>query len=221
MERTGELRPHRHPVLTARNRGRHAVGALVLLLAGLTATGVGGLGSATAVAGETAASTCTMGHGRIGGPAGPRTGTGEERIARVIAAAQAQTGQGLSYSWGGGGKGGPSCGISSPSPGGHVDHDRLGFDCSGYTLYAYWKGAGIDIGGYTGAQYSTGRRVPYAERRPGDLIFWGTEGVTSHVAIYLGDDRMLEAAPPRGSDSVHEIPVYSRNRFPSVVRVIS
>ena len=34
--------------------------------------------------------------------------------------------------------------------------------------------------------------VSLSERRRGDLIFW--EG---HVAIYLGDDRVIEAVPPR------------------------
>jgi len=79
---------------------------------------------------------CREGHGRINGPSGSTAGTAQQRVARVIAAARAMTGRGLSYSWGGGGKGGPSCGISSPSPGGHIDYNRYGFDCSGYTLYA-------------------------------------------------------------------------------------
>jgi NlpC/P60 family len=161
---------------------------------------------------------CRDGHGRINGPAGSRMGTAAERIARVIAAARSMTGKGLSYSWGGGGEGGPSCGISAPSPGGHIDYNRYGFDCSGYTLYAYWAGAGIDIGPNTGSQWSSGRVLPYSQRKPGDLIFWFSGGVSVHVAIYLGDNQMLEAAPPRGSSSVHQTSVYGSHA--SVVRVI-
>ncbi len=164
---------------------------------------------------------CGVGHGRINGPRGSTAGTAAERVARAIAVARGQVGKDLSYSWGGGGKGGPACGISSPSPGGHVDYDRFGFDCSGYTLYAFWKGAGVDIGAYTGAQYGVGRRVPYADRAVGDLIFWGSSASdTTHVAIYLGEDRILEAAPPRGTDSVHETTVYGSTRLGSVVRVL-
>ncbi|MCW2643497.1 MAG: peptidoglycan endopeptidase [Dactylosporangium sp.] len=161
---------------------------------------------------------CRDGHGRIGGPAGSTAGTPAERINRVIAAARSQTGHGLSYSWGGGGKGGPSCGISSPSPGGHYDYNVYGFDCSGYTLYAFWHGAGIDVGPNTGSQWNVGRRLPYSQRQPGDLIFWFSGGTSTHVAIYLGNDRMLEAAPPRGTGSVHETAVYGSHS--EVVRVI-
>jgi len=168
--------------------------------------------------GNTSTGDCRDGHGRINGPVGSAAGTSAERVARVIAAARAMTGRGLSYSWGGGGKGGPSCGISSPSPGGYVDYNRYGFDCSGYTLYAYWSGAGVDIGPNTGSQYNAGRRLPYSQRRPGDLIFWFSGGVTVHVAIYLGDNEMLEAAPPRGSGSVHRTSVYGSHA--EVVRVI-
>ncbi|MEV0272118.1 NlpC/P60 family protein [Hamadaea sp. NPDC050747] len=161
---------------------------------------------------------CRDGHGRISGPKGSTAGTAAQKIARVIAAAKAMTGKGLSYSWGGGGKGGPSCGISSPSPGGHIDYNRYGFDCSGYTLYAYWVGAGVDIGPNTGSQWGSGRVLPYSQRKPGDLIFWFSGGVSVHVAIYLGGNQMLEAAPPRGSSSVHQTSVYGSHA--SVVRVL-
>jgi cell wall-associated NlpC family hydrolase len=93
-----------------------------------------------------------------------------------------------------------------------------GFDCSGYTLYSFWKGAGIDIGPNTGSQWNVGRRLPYSQRRPGDLIFWFEGGTSTHVAIYVGNDRMLEAAPPRGTGSVHETAVYGSHS--QVVRVI-
>jgi NlpC/P60 family len=161
---------------------------------------------------------CRDGHGRIDGPQGPTSGTAADKIARVISAARSQTGKGLSYSWGGGGKGGPACGISSPSPGGHYDYNVYGFDCSGYTLYAFWHGAGINIGPNTGSQWNAGRRLPYSQRKPGDLIFWFEGGTSTHVAIYLGNDRMLEAAPPRGTGSVHETAVYGSHT--QVVRVI-
>jgi len=42
--------------------------------------------------------------------------------------------------------------------------------------------------------------------------------VSVHVAIYLGDNKMLEAAPPRGTSSVHETTVYGSHA--QVVRVI-
>ncbi|WP_159943854.1 MULTISPECIES: NlpC/P60 family protein [unclassified Nocardiopsis] len=165
---------------------------------------------------------CSMGHGRINGPRGSTAGTRQERIDRVVSTARAMTGRGYEYSWGAGGKGGVACGSGAISPGGYNDYNRLGFDCSGLTLYAFWKGAGIDIGSYTTAQYhsSYGTKIPFDQRQPGDLIFWGANA-SAHVAIYIGDDQMIEAAPPRNGNSVHVTSVYQGNqRMPYVVRYI-
>uniref|UniRef100_UPI00117BA725 NlpC/P60 family protein n=1 Tax=Lentzea kentuckyensis TaxID=360086 RepID=UPI00117BA725 len=45
-----------------------------------------------------------------------------------------------------------------------------------------------------------------ADRKPGDLVFWGRadndSDVTTHVALYLGDNKILEASPPRNGQSV-------------------
>jgi cell wall-associated NlpC family hydrolase len=159
----------------------------------------------------------TVGHSRNNGPAGSSTGTNAEKIQRVIAAAQSQTGKGLSYSWGAGGKGGPDCGVASLSPGGYYDYNRFGFDCSGFTEYAFWAGAGVDIGENTNQQSYQGTLLPYANRQAGDLLFWGSQGNTDHVAIYLGNGQMLEAAPPRGTGSVHQTSVYGSHSY--VVRL--
>ncbi|MEV2277462.1 NlpC/P60 family protein [Nocardiopsis sp. NPDC049922] len=152
-----------------------------------------------------AAAARAVGHGRVGGPRGSASGTPEERIRRVIDTARAQIGRGYSYSWGAGGYGGASYGISSPSPDGHYDHDVLGFDGAGLTLYAFWNGAGIDIGAHPEAQYDHGsaRRVPYGQRAPGDLVLWGdAPSSATHVALYVGGDRIIEAAPPRDTDGI-------------------
>ncbi|MTD53302.1 C40 family peptidase [Amycolatopsis pithecellobii] len=166
-------------------------------------------------------------HGRNTGPAGPSTGTTAEKLTRVLDAATSQLGKGLTYAWGAGGKGGPSSGIhhypdGDPAEG--DDYDRFGFDCSGLTLYAYWAGAGIDIGSWTGPQYQQGRAVALAQRAPGDLVFWGPDAddpsTTTHVAIYLGDDRILEAAPPRDTSSVHVASLGSHGQPLTTVRRI-
>ncbi|MEV5704541.1 NlpC/P60 family protein [Actinoallomurus sp. NPDC052274] len=149
-------------------------------------------------------------HGRNDGPAGPTGGNAQERIERVVAAATSMTGRGLSYSWGAGGKGGPSCGIADASPGGHHDYNVLGFDCSGLTLYAFWKGTGLDIGSSSSAQYRNGTKIPRDQMRRGDLIFWKTHAEhIVHVALYLGNNKIIEAAPPRGTNSVHVTDLYS------------
>jgi hypothetical protein len=160
-----------------------------------------------------------VGHGERNGPAGLTTGTTSEKVARVIAAAKSQTGKGLSYSWGGGGKSGPTCGIASPSPHGHIDYNILGFDCSGLMQYAFWAGAGVDVGGTSKVQSLRATRIPYSSARPGDMIFWGAPGQTWHVALLIGNGQMIEAAPPRNTTSVHVTNIYGSHSY--AVRIFS
>ncbi|GAB3581860.1 C40 family peptidase [Calidifontibacter terrae] len=126
----------------------------------------------------------------------------------VIAAAKSQMGKGYLYSWGGGGKSGPSYGSTSPS--GYNDAKRYGYDCSGLTEFAFWQGAHKSIGGYSGAQVGSGKHYPFSQRKAGDLVFWGGGlGSTTHVAIYLGNNKIIEAAPPRDKNSIRITSVYS------------
>ncbi|CAM3977814.1 NlpC/P60 family protein [Nocardiopsis gilva] len=166
-------------------------------------------------------------HGRNNGPAGSTAGTRQQKIERVINAAVSQTGKGYDYSWGAGGKGGPSYGIHhfpDGNPANGDDYNRYGYDCSGLTLYAFWKGAGVDIGSWTGAQYRSGTKIPVSQMRRGDMIFWGKgddAGTTTHVAIYLGNNKLIEAAPPRDGKSVHVRSLYERSAWTKhVIRVI-
>lgn len=163
-------------------------------------------------------------HGRNNGTAGSRVGSVTARVNRVIAIATAETKKVRSYSWGAGGKGGPSCGISTPSPGGYKDYRRYGFDCSGLTLYAFYKGAGIDIGANTTQQYSRGTKKSWSSVKKGDLVFWGSgdnASSTTHVALYIGNNKIIEAAPPRGSHSVHVTTLYGSGRHTAhVIRFI-
>nr|BFE86968.1 hypothetical protein GCM10020093_095690 [Planobispora longispora] len=74
-----------------------------------------------------------------------------------IAAAAALRQLGTPYVWGGGSSTGPT---------------RGGFDCSGLALHA-WSKAGVTLTHYTGTQFRQGRRVPFSQLRPGDLVFFG------------------------------------------------
>ncbi|MBF4463134.1 C40 family peptidase [Rathayibacter sp. VKM Ac-2878] len=72
------------------------------------------------------------------------------------------------------------------------------WDCSGLTKASY-ASAGIYIGTHSATnQYNQmaaeGKLVPYSQRQRGDLIFWGGGGDYYHVAIYLGNGQIVEAA---------------------------
>jgi cell wall-associated NlpC family hydrolase len=78
---------------------------------------------------------------------------------------------GMPYVWGG------------ASPG--------GFDCSGYTWYAY-RMLGYAIPRTADMQYVAGR--PVSSPLPGDLVFFQTYDYgASHVGIYLGSGRFVNS----------------------------
>jgi cell wall-associated NlpC family hydrolase len=69
------------------------------------------------------------------------------------------------------------------------------FDCSGLTMRA-WQHAGVDLPHFAADQYAESTPLNYRQLRPGDLVFWSHDGTPQdiyHVAIYLGDDQMIEA----------------------------
>ncbi len=93
------------------------------------------------------------------------------------------------------------------------------FDCSGLVQWAFAQ-AGVRMPRVTHQQWVTGPQVPLAQAQPGDLIFWRNDptnpGYISHVAIYWGNGKMLQA--PHTGDVVKFSPVYTRN-LAGVVRV--
>ena len=147
----------------------------------------GGGGSATALPG-----------GRVSGP---------QAIEYVIRRGASQ--RGVPYSWGGGAINGPSTG---------VDHDagKVGYDCSGFTRFAF-AGVGVQIPKYSGDQYSAGRHISPSQAKRGDLIFYGPQG-SQHVTIYLGDGQMMEASSAAGQVTIS--PVRTAGMTPYLTRII-
>ena len=132
---------------------------------------------------------------------------GRQAIEYVIRRGMSQIG--VPYSWGGGNAAGPSKGIDSGA-------NIVGFDCSGLVLYSF-AGVGIRLPHYSGSQYNLGRKIPSAQMRRGDVIFYGPGG-SQHVTIYLGDGQMLEA--PDIGLKVRVAPVRTSGMTPYVVRYI-
>ena len=116
-------------------------------------------------------------------------------VTAVLAYARAQIGK--PYQWGGEG----------PDS----------FDCSGLTMMA-WRQAGVPLSHYTGAQWRETARVAISDLRPGDLVFFGSSGETSHhMGLYLGGGRMVEA--PYTGAHVREATIYRSDLLPYGGRV--
>lgn len=77
------------------------------------------------------------------------------------------------YAWGG----------TSPS----------GFDCSGFTQYVFAE-FGISLPRTTSDQSGEGSQVSESQLQPGDLVFFDTYGGVSHVGIYIGGGKFVNAA---------------------------
>ncbi|MFD7642366.1 C40 family peptidase [Kitasatospora sp. NPDC059795] len=76
-----------------------------------------------------------------------------------------------------------------------------GYDCSGLTMMA-WRKGGKNLTHFAADQYAESTPVSHDHLRPGDLVFWTKTGRAAdiyHVAIYIGDDQMIEAPRP-GTD---------------------
>jgi cell wall-associated NlpC family hydrolase len=102
----------------------------------------------------------------------------------------------------------------------------IGYDCSGLALQAMYAGGrvvpGVTTDRHIQATFNTAEaiyrssallHVPLGQRRAGDLVFWGSD--FSHLALYLGNDRIVEAVRPSirtASLWVHGTPL------PTVVR---
>lgn len=84
------------------------------------------------------------------------------------------------------------------TPGGKSPSE--GFDCSGFVLYVIKNcGGKLRLGG-SQEQYRYCANLPEGFEKPGDLIFFtgttglSSEGVASHVGIYLGEGQMIHAS---------------------------
>lgn len=76
--------------------------------------------------------------------------------------------------------------------GGNDPH--TGADCSGFIRYVMQYGAGISMERSSCAQSAQGRTVSASQMRPGDLIFYGKGSSVNHVAMYIGDGKVVHAS---------------------------
>lgn len=72
-----------------------------------------------------------------------------------------------------------------------------GADCSGFTQSVF-KHFGIKLPRTASSQAKVGKKVSFSELEPGDLVFYSNGGSRiSHVAIYIGNGKIVHAQTPR------------------------
>ncbi|WP_407671638.1 NlpC/P60 family protein [Nocardia aurantiaca] len=144
------------------------------------------------------------------------SGSRSQLVETVVDRAMSQLG--VDYAWGGGDEDGPTLGIrDGGTADSYGDYAKTGFDCSGLMIYAF-AGIGVSLPHYSGYQYTMGTRVPVAERARGDMLFWGPGG-SQHVALYIGNNKMVEA--PQSGEVVRVSAVREDGIMPYAVRIIT
>jgi cell wall-associated NlpC family hydrolase len=82
------------------------------------------------------------------------------------------------------------------------------YDCSGLILRAF-QAAGIDLPRVSREQFDSGGHIPIRQAQAGDLMFYATDptdpATIHHVALYMGDNTMVEA--PYSGEAVRVRPV--------------
>ncbi|WP_070000788.1 C40 family peptidase [Cellulosilyticum sp. I15G10I2] len=90
---------------------------------------------------------------------------------------------------------------------------QTGVDCSGFTQQIY-ANFNVSLQRSSRDQYkSNGKQVERAELLPGDLVFYG-RGSVRHVAIYIGNDKIIHAPVP--GKSVCIVPIWQRGDDPII-----
>jgi len=144
------------------------------------------------------AATSTGAAGAPGSVTADGPGLSRAELVRFLTAAESKIG--LPYLWGAAGPG--------------------SFDCSGIVQWSLAQ-AGVVMPRVAADQARTGPMVPAAQLHAGDLLFYHTDPTAptyiSHVAIYLGNNLMLQA--PRPGLDVEVVPLDTGAGFAGAVRV--
>jgi hypothetical protein len=93
------------------------------------------------------------------------------------------------------------------------------FDCSGFVQYVYAHAAEIQIPRNSKAQWAAGSPVPKEAVKPGDIFVFDTTGAggPSHVAIFLGGDKMIHAISEGPKTGVVVSPLSDRYFGPRMI----
>lgn len=121
---------------------------------------------------------------------GAGTGTGDPGALQQQVIRTAESAVGVPYLWGGN----------------SLTH---GIDCSGLVQQAY-KSIGVQLPRLSADQARSGTAVPsLADAQPGDLLAWDNSSRNNgadHIAIYLGDGKMIEAPHTGAQVRIVDVP---------------
>jgi len=93
-----------------------------------------------------------------------------------------------------------------------------GMDCSGFVQYVYANAEGKQLPHNTVAMESYVNTKPVNQAQSGDLLFWGNQGSSYHVGIYMGNNQYAAAAKPGTNVAVYNLSSYFAPSFAGTVK---
>lgn len=94
---------------------------------------------------------------------------------------------------------------------------KTGVDCSGFTRYVMKQTASVNLTHSSKSQAGEGKLVTYEEARPGDLVFYGKNGSINHVALYMGDGKVIHASSEKTGIIITNVMYRKPVKFVSVL----
>lgn len=97
-----------------------------------------------------------------------------------------------------------------------------GFDCSGYTQYAYKHVLNINLPRTAAQMSQVGVQVTPNDLKAGDLVFFNTSGANfSHVGIYIGEGKFFHASTKQSAIVIGDMAApYFSSRYNGARRII-
>lgn len=94
------------------------------------------------------------------------------------------------------------------------------FDCSGFVSWAYEQ-EGKNLPRQTQALAGVGKKVSYSDAKPGDLVFFDTNGSNGHVGIYTGGGNFIGSQSSTGVAVANMDSGYWKDNFSGHVRRVN
>ncbi|AJY73911.1 C40 family peptidase [Paenibacillus beijingensis] len=96
-----------------------------------------------------------------------------------------------------------------------------GFDCSGFIRYVFNQFE-TKLPRTSRSQAKVGMKVEKEELRPGDLVFFNTNGIgISHAGIYIGEGKFAHSSSSKGVSISKLSDSYYKKRYVTARRIVT
>lgn len=92
-----------------------------------------------------------------------------------------------------------------------------GTDCSGFTMGIY-KNFGMSISRTSREQATNGKSIRSSELKKGDLVFYASGGRINHVAMYIGNGKIVHASNSRTGIIVSNMNYRTPYKYVSIIK---